>query len=199
MDDIPRPSDRTTTGKDHHCGPQRASVRQRRVFRIRFGAFLELAESAGTEHPGRCPIIRRLRIAGRPFFFDPQADCGNQHDGTLFFIKSAILTRCAADERLARDLSPGQFGRATHPIPRAPLSLAAGGPLLSTGDDRDHRRKVRGAIGIWTCAPSCRSDSQVGQYRTRPGTRRYAALLSHCSRRSGENRTCPAFNRCPQS
>ena len=30
--------------------------------------------------------------------FDPRADCGNQHDGT----EIAILTRCAADERLAR-------------------------------------------------------------------------------------------------
>jgi hypothetical protein len=30
--------------------------------------------------------------------FDPKADCDNQHDGT----EIAILTRCAADERLAR-------------------------------------------------------------------------------------------------
>lgn len=30
--------------------------------------------------------------------FDPQADCGNHHEGT----EIAILTRCAADERLSR-------------------------------------------------------------------------------------------------
>jgi hypothetical protein len=83
--DRPDPSGKTTTAA------QRRPTET--VFQDRGWRILELP-SAG-QFLAVSDYCRRGIEVGR---FDPQADCGNHHDGT----EIAILTRCAADERLAR-------------------------------------------------------------------------------------------------
>jgi hypothetical protein len=85
------PSDRPDQSGMTAAAPDRRPTET--VFQDRGWRILELP-SAG-QFLAVSDYCRRGVEVGR---FDPQADCGDHHSGT----EIAILTRCAADERLAR-------------------------------------------------------------------------------------------------
>jgi hypothetical protein len=87
---IPFPSRRADRPRQTKSAPRRAPET---VFHDRGWRILQLPGTG--QFLAVSDYCRRGVEVGR---FDPQADCGNQHGGT----EIAILTRCAADERLAR-------------------------------------------------------------------------------------------------